>query len=130
LDRGSIKMGYKIEVLYDYRKERPVKVSDIDSDSFDSSKVVEANGNKYRIYSYEGKLIQDEYIHDKKLFYGDLEEMPITLLDNVGGRLEKNIPKITDRLYREYGEGRFLIMRYGGYKDIGSEYKRFIEVIE
>ena len=123
-------MGYKIEILYDYRKNRPVKVDDIDNSSFDYSKVVEANGNKYRIYSYEGKLIDHEYIHDKELFYGELEELPITLLDNKGGRLKKSIPKVTDRLYREYGEGRFLITRYGGYADIGNEYKYFVEVDE
>jgi len=126
-------VSYKINQLYDYRKDRPVLASDIDRSSFDDVSEFSVDGQRFRFYSYSGgsSLIQDDYVKDRVVWEGELDESPVDVYTNVGGRLRIKDEKIAERLYSEFGEGRYNIVHYGGDKNINYPFKlRFIEKVE
>jgi len=126
-------MGYKIKQLYDYRKNRPVLASDIDESSFSDVEEFSVNGEKFRFYCYQGgsSLIQDDYVKDKVIWEGSLEDSPVIIYTNVGGRLKVKDQKLAKRLYNEFGEGRYNIVEYGGDRNIDYPFKlKFIEKVE
>lgn len=124
-------MTYKIKQLYDYRKNRPVKLKDVDKSKFEDKESFEVDGETYRVWKYEQRLIEDDYVKDKTLWKGDLEDSPVNIYTNVGGHLVIKNKKLSKNLYEKYGEGRIMIKHFGGDKDINYPFKnRFIEKIE
>jgi len=126
-------MGYKIKQLYDYKKERPVVASDIDLSKFSNVEEFSVDGEKFNFYHYDGgsSLIQDDYVRDRNVWEGDLDDSPVTIYTNVGGRLKVKDQELGKKLYDEFGEGRYNVVEYGGDRSIDYPFKlKFIEKVE
>jgi len=126
-------MSYKIRKLYDAKKKRAVEMKDVDKEKFESSKIVEFKGNKYRIWKNNPnqKIVEGDYIHDRNVFSGKYEEMPIEIFKNVGGHLKVNEAFITHNLYEKYGSGHYKVFKFGGNPPKEDYFKnRFIEKID
>lgn len=109
-------MSLRIQQLYDYEKDRPVRFNDVKESKFDNSYVVEYESRKYRVYEYTPpkELVPGMYIKDKNHFNDDFEDAPITVLVNKGEGTEVDEGFLADQLYRLYGEGRFQVWKQGG----------------
>lgn len=109
-------MSLRIQQLYDYGKDRPVKFKDVDSSKFEKEYTVNHDGSVFKVYSYNPpkELVKGKYIKDKNHFNGDYEDAPIDILVNEGGDVVEDEAHIVNELYNEYGEGRFQVWKQGG----------------
>jgi len=126
-------MALMIKRLHDYKKQRSVKVSDIGEERFSDSKVVDYRGNKYNVYEYGAneKFIDNDHVHSKILFKGDIEDSPVSLFTNKDGQLTVNQPSLVDELYKTWGNGQYRVYKFGGNPPTENFFKnRFIEKIE
>jgi len=122
-------MSYKIKVLYDYEKDRRVSLSDVDVEDLNEPESYKVDGYKYSSWGYDKsglEIIQSDYIRDKVLWEGELEDSPVDILSNEDGDVVLNKGKLSKRLHEEYGAGRFIIKKFGGYKGIDTEFKAFV----
>ena len=109
-------MSLRIQQLYDFEEDKPVRFEDVDVSKFDESYVVDYNGSKYRVYSYNPpkELVKGRDIKEKNHFNGEYDDAPIDVLVNDEGDVSVNEGFITHQLYKNYGEGRFQVWKQGG----------------
>jgi hypothetical protein len=104
-------MSLRIQQLYDYGKDRPVRFSDVNKGKFEESYTVEYESNNYRVYRYTPpkELASGKYVKDKNHFNGDFSDAPITVFVNKNGDRVINEAYLVHQLHEKYGEGRFQV---------------------
>lgn len=110
-----------------------VTLDEADRRRISDVEVVEENGSKYRVASYDvySRPVDSHRLTYVEKYNGGIEESPVTVFTNRGGQLVVNKNKLAVDLQRKWGDGQYSVFKFGGNPPKESYFEnRFIEKID